>query len=157
MASWAGILEQAPELAARVRACFDGHKHKVMATLRADGSPRVSGTEMDFLVGEVWLGSMTGAAKARDLLRDPRVAIHCAPIDLKMVGGDAKLSGRAVEVTDPAEFAAFYAAAKHPLPTDPFHLFRLDIDEIVLTAVRGDFLVVESWRDGRGMRRIERK
>ena len=37
-----------PAFAARVRARFDAHKHKTIATLRADGSPRISGIEAEF-------------------------------------------------------------------------------------------------------------
>ena len=48
MASFADLEAAEPELAGRVRAAFDAHGHKVLATLRADGSPRVSGIEARF-------------------------------------------------------------------------------------------------------------
>jgi hypothetical protein len=133
-----------------------------MATLRADGSPRVSGTEVDFLLGEAWLGSMLGAVKAKDLLRDPRVAIHSAPIDLEMKVPDAKISGRAIAVENAAVFAAFHAARTQDggqVPEEAFHLFRLDIDEIACTSLGdpADHLVIESWSGDRGARRIERR
>ena len=76
MASWTEFSAAAPELAERVKQSFDAHKHKTMATLRKDGSPRISGTEVEFSDGELWLGSMPNALKAKDLLRDPRFAIH---------------------------------------------------------------------------------
>ena len=60
-------------MATAVQAVFDAHKHKTMATLRADGSPRISGTEAPIREGEVWLGAMPGSRKVADLLRDPRV------------------------------------------------------------------------------------
>ncbi len=63
----------------RRRRVLDQHQHKVIATLRRDGSPRVSGNELRFIDGEVWLGMMPGSVKALDLLRDPRVAVHGAP------------------------------------------------------------------------------
>ena len=116
MASWLEITAAAPELAAKVRSAFDAHKHKVIATVRADGSPRVSGTELDFLGGEAWLGSMPGALKARDLLRDPRLAIHCAPLDLELSTPDVKLAGRAVVVDDHALYEAARAAEGLPPP-----------------------------------------
>src|SRR4051812_42427274 len=105
MSTWNQICTEAPELSARVKAAFDAHKHKVMATLRADGSPRISGTELDFADGELWIGSMPGAMKARDLQRDPRFAIHSAPLDLTMQVPDVKIAGRAVELTDDGEKA----------------------------------------------------
>ena len=44
MPSWSEFEAAAPELAARVRVRLDAHVHKTLATLRADGSPRISGT-----------------------------------------------------------------------------------------------------------------
>ena len=106
MANWRVIEEAAPELAARARATLDAHKHKVLATLRRDGSPRISGIEATFEDGELWLGMMAGSRKALDLRRDPRLALHSAsvdpPDDPTSWPGDAKLAGRAVEVDDPA-------------------------------------------------------
>jgi hypothetical protein len=48
MTSFADLEAAEPELAGRVRAAFDAHGHEVLATLRADGSPRVSGIEARF-------------------------------------------------------------------------------------------------------------
>ena len=161
MATWGEVTTEAPDLAAAAQACFDAHVHKVIATLRRDGSPRVSGTEAVFWDGEVWLGMMPGSVKALDVLRDPRFALHSATVDPEMAGGDAKLSGRAVEVTDPATVEAFVAhrfGAEHAQqPQEPFHLFRADVTEIVRTTVQGDLLVVESWHEGVGQRRTERR
>jgi hypothetical protein len=146
----------APDLANRVQAQFDATLHKVMATLRGDGSPRVSGTEAKFRSGELWLGSMLDAMKARDLQRDPRVALHSAPVDPEMQGGDAKIAGRAIEVVD-ADVLASYAAAQDA-EIGPYHLFRVDVTEIVLTTVDQErqLLIVESWNTARGLRRTER-
>jgi len=158
--TWSEVQAAAPELAGRVQARFDAHLHKVMATLRADGSPRVSATEAQFRSGELWFGSMLGAVKARDLQRDPRVALHNAPVDEKMADGDAKISGRVIEVTDPDALAS-YAQGNTPegneAPPD-FHLFRVDVQEIVLTTVDQErqLLVVESWNTTRGLSRTER-
>src|SRR5215218_11225308 len=106
MANWSEVEAAAPELAARVRATMDAYKHKVLATLRRDGSPRVTGIEATFTDGELWLGMMPGSRKAMDLRRDPRLALHSAsldpPEDPTTWPGDAKLAGRAVEVDDPA-------------------------------------------------------
>ena len=72
MSSWSQFELEAPGLAERVRARLDAHVHKTIATLRRDGSPRISGTEIRFEDGEVWIGSMWQALKARDLQSDPR-------------------------------------------------------------------------------------
>ncbi|MFE5580738.1 pyridoxamine 5'-phosphate oxidase family protein [Kitasatospora sp. NPDC056531] len=148
MATWQDFEHEAPELAALVRARFEANKHHVLATLRRDGSPRVSGTEVDFIGADAWLGSMYQAVKARDLQRDARFALHAHPGDETMAGGDSKLSGRVVEVTDEDEIAAFSAELPEPPPT-PFHLFRLDLQQVVHTALEGDELLVHNWHPGR--------
>jgi hypothetical protein len=141
VARWSEVEQQAPELAAAARGFLDAGVHKTLATLRRDGSPRISGTELEFRDGDAWLGSMPGARKARDLQRDPRFALHSASADPPGWQGDAKLAGRAVEVTQPDS-----------------HLFRLDVTElsVVRLAESGDRLVVESWHEGRGLTRVER-
>ena len=106
VATWQEFSEQAPELAARVFERFEAHRHKTMATIRADGSPRICGTEVPIKLGEVWLGGMTGNRRFADLRRDPRVAIHSASEDPDVWTGDAKIAGRAVEVTDGATKAS---------------------------------------------------
>ena len=158
MSSWAQVVIAAPDLASKVRTVLDAHKHKVLATLKADGSPRVSGTELDFRIGEAWMGSMSGALKARDLLRDPRLAIHCAPLDTEMTTGDVKLAGRAILVSDHAPYLAAHAAeATAPSSPDSFSLFRIDVSDIVCTSVVGDHLLIEAWSETRGAWSFDRK
>jgi hypothetical protein len=79
MARWSEVEAEASELAALARGFFDAHKHKTLATLRRDGSPRISGTELEFVRGELWFGSMWRAVKALDLRRDPRLPFTAAP------------------------------------------------------------------------------
>jgi hypothetical protein len=153
-ATWQQFAAEAPELAAAVRARLEATKHHVLATLRRDGSPRVSGTEVTFFGSDLLVGSMWGAMKARDLQRDGRFALHANPGDGSMEGGDAKLAGRAVEVTDPDELRAFTKAEE---PPEPYHLFRLRLDLAVLTTVEGDRLVIQRWRPGGPPRRTERR
>jgi hypothetical protein len=147
MVTWKDVHSEAPEFARRVEQALRRNKHMTMATLRVDGGPRISGTELEISDGELWLGSMAQARKARDLLRDPRVAIHGPtadpPDDPKLWLGEAKLSGRAEEVPH----------------DDPSHRFRIDIDEVVLTHLNdaGDRLVIESWHPGRGVEVVERE
>jgi hypothetical protein len=151
MTAWRDVEEAAPEFAARVRKLFDAHKHKTIATLRADGAPRISGIEAEFADGELTFGSMTGARKGADLHRDPRFALHGPSVDPPEGNpagwaGDAKISGRAF----PAGSVGGDADGE---------LFRADIDEIVFTGLNAEAtkLVVESWTPGRGLRRVERE
>ena len=146
MTTWSEVEAAAPELAAAVRACFERGKHKTMATLRADGSPRISGIENEFAGGELTFGMMPGSLKLADVRRDPRVALHSPsvdpPEDPSAWPGEAKVSGRAVPGPPAEEGAAF----------------ALDVTEVVLTRINaaGDRLVIESWRPGGQVRRVER-
>ncbi|MFD0276015.1 pyridoxamine 5'-phosphate oxidase family protein [Kitasatospora sp. NPDC127111] len=155
MATWQDFEHEAPDLAPAVRARFEANKHHVLATLRKDGSPRVSGTEVEFIGADLTLGSMFGAVKARDLQRDGRFALHAHPGDETMEGGDSKVSGRAVEITDQAELAGYEADLPEP-PPGPYHAFRLDLEQVVHTAVEGEHLVITSWHPGKPVERIQR-
>jgi hypothetical protein len=153
---WAAFEADAPEFARRVRQRFEAHLHHVLATLRADGAPRVSGTEVRLLDGEMLLGCMPGSVKGRDLRRDGRCALHANPGDSTMTGGDAKVSAVAVEVTAAATLDRF--RDQSGAPPGPFELYRLGLRDVVLTSVHpdGDRLVIERWAPGDGMRRSER-
>ena len=164
MASWAELEAEAPEFACRVRERLDAGTHKTIATLRRDGSPRISGTEADFVAGDLWFGSMSGAMKARDLQRDPRFALHSASADPSEWEGDAKVAGTVEEITDPERFQEFRrrqaAEAGEDEPKGPaeYHLFRAEITEAVLIGLNPERtkMVIEHWHEGRGIDRLER-
>jgi hypothetical protein len=149
MVSWKDVEDAEPELAARVRRIFDAGENKVIATLRADGSPRVSGIEAQFVDGELTFGSMAGARKGADLARDPRFAMHGPspdpPEDKTAWVGDAKISGRAVPLQPDSG----------PTESDQY---RADIAEVVVTRLNEavTMLVIEVWRPDGGLRRVER-
>ncbi|MEU6742739.1 pyridoxamine 5'-phosphate oxidase family protein [Streptosporangium sandarakinum] len=162
MATWRDVAESAPEFAARVRESFESHKHKTIATLRKDGSPRVSGIEAYIVGDELWFGSMPGAMKARDLQRDPRFALHGPPIllnadDPATSSGDTKLSGFAVEVTDRDQITPMLSARGYgPDAFSESHFFKADIREVVLTQIEGSAMVMDLWRPGRRLQRLKR-
>jgi hypothetical protein len=160
MPSWDQIVREAPELAAAVHARFDANRHKVLGTLRADGSPRLSGIEVTFRDGELWLGMMPDSLKAHDLRRDPRLALHSATVDPELVEGDARISGRAVEATEPGAMTALVEDdARHEDGAPAGHVFRVDVTELMLIKIGdpADHLVIESWHEGRGVERVERR
>jgi len=150
MTAWSEVERAEPELALRVRALFDAHRHKTIATIRADGSPRISGIEAVFEDGELTFGSMPRARKGADLRRDPRFALHSATTD-PVEGseadwpGEAKISGRAI---------ARGQAADGP----DGDMFRADVAEVVHTHLdeKATMLVVEWWTPEHGLRRVER-
>ena len=148
MASWNDVEKDAPDLAERVQARFTSAKHHTLATLRRDGAPRISGTEIVFNLGEAWLGSMSGARKAQDLQRDPRFALHSSTADETLGDGDARIGGTRRGGDRPGRDRP--RLRQHRDAAEPMHLFRLDITELVLIRVQGDDLVVDSWRPGHG-------
>ena len=126
MPSWSTFEHSAPALAAEVRRHREAHTHKTLATIRSDGSPRLSGTESEIVEGELWIGSMWQARKAHDLQRDPRYALHSGSDDPPGWSGDAKVAGVAEEITDSERVAAINGGKA---PPGPSHLFRLDVRE----------------------------
>lgn len=156
-ASWSVLVESEPGFAADVQRRFDKYVHKVIATLRKDGSPRVSGIEAEFRDGELWLGMMPGSLKAKDLRRDPRMALHSGtedPGETPAPGTlfDAKVSGLAVEV---------YGDDGRPgqAPNGEPHRFRVEVAEVVLVALGdpADHLLIRTWTPGRGLRQVRRR
>jgi hypothetical protein len=153
MPSWSDFEAAAPELAARVRLRLDAHTHKTLATLRSDGSPRISGTESQFVDGELWIGSMPNARKALDLRRDPRFALHSGSDDPPGWAGDAKLAGVVEEITDPDRVREINGG-EHT----GSHLFRLDLREVSTVGLDDarSHLVIDVWTPERGVRTIKR-
>ncbi|GAA1630945.1 pyridoxamine 5'-phosphate oxidase family protein [Actinoplanes couchii] len=152
MARWEEIEREAPEFAARVRALFEAGTNKTIATLRRDGSPRISASEAEFIGGEITFGMMPDSLKLKDVRRDPRLAMHSPtleppPGDPSAGPGDAKLSGRAIETPPPPNTPHVGAG-----------FFKIDLEEVVLTYVGtpADHLVIESWHQGKGHRRRTR-
>ena len=156
MASWSEFAAAAPALAERVQERFDAHKHKTMATLRKDGSPRISGTECQFEDGELWIGSMWKAVKALDLQRDPRFAIHSATVDPEAPDwSEAKIAGTAHEIVDTDEVKRRNGEAANDGQS---HSFRLDLTEVSAVYLNPEKtkLVIEVWTPEKGVRTIER-
>lgn len=150
--SWGEFEDQQPAMAAVVRRCFDARRHKTIATIRADGSPRISGIECSFDDGRMTFGSMPKSRKLDDLHRDPRFALH-SPTEDPIEGaesswrGEAKVSG--------------YAIPHGAIDGDGApegELFVADVTEVVFvhldaTATR---LIVDWWTPDGGPRRVER-
>jgi Pyridoxamine 5'-phosphate oxidase len=151
MTAWRDVERAEPEFAQRVRRLFDRGRHKTIATLRADGSPRISGIEAAFEDGELTFGSMPDSRKGADLRRDPRFALHSATVDPvdgseAQWPGEAKISGRAISVGPTTE-------------APDGDLFHADIAEVVHTHLNDNAtrLVVEWWTPAHGLRKVERE
>ena len=156
MARWSEIEAEAPELSAPALELLLAHKHLTLATLRKDGSPRISGSEIIVAEGELWFGSMPNAVKALDLQRDSRFAIHSGSKDPgDGWKGDAKFAGRAEEIEEDERKRAIVGGNA---PPGPLHLFRCDVTELVVVRLGepADHLVIEAWHEGRGVSRLRR-
>jgi hypothetical protein len=160
MASWSEVVARAPGLADRVEQILRARKHHTLATVRRDGSPRVSGSEVEVADGELWIGSMAGARKGEDLRRDPRGALHALSDDPPEGEpaawlGDAKIAFTAVLV-DGASGGGPEGGSPPPDPTAD--RFRLDVHEVshVCLAPDASRLLISAWSLADGVRTIER-
>jgi len=155
MPSWSVIEQSEPDFAGRVLRLFDAGRHKTIATLRLDGSPRISGIECEFNGGQLRFASMSDARKLADLKRDPRFALHGPtfhPEEGREVEwpGEAKIAGSVVSVEA--------TTGEGDVDRDG-EAFTADIGEVVITRLSDDGtkLVVESWTPERGLHSFERE
>ncbi len=141
---WSRFRDEAEDLAARVEDRFAANLHHVIGTIRADGTPRLSGTEVAIAEGEVTIGMMSGSRKLADVQRDRRIEIHSAPLEDDLAQGDAKLAGLltgATRIAQPAEGVSF----------------RLAITRASLLRVDGNELLFTVWEPGEEVRSIRRR
>ena len=143
-ARWATFADAEPRLAERVRERFAANLHHIIGTVRTDGSPRLSGTEVVIGATAVTLGMMAGSRKLEDVRRDPRVEVHSAPLEDDLARGDAKLTGRLLEGAQPP--------AGHPDAGS----FELLLERVSLVRVADDQLIITTWDPARGRRERRR-
>lgn len=166
MTTWNDALAAEPDLVGRAHAVLTSTTNCVLGTLRADGSPRLSGIDPFVHDGELWLGSMPGARKGADLRRDPRVALHAIPWESRRPkdgvddpgAADAKVTGRAIlaDAERTAAVMAWFADERgmdEPMEGD---LFTIDVASVVVISVADDLLVIDRWTPGEGRHTIRR-
>lgn len=109
MVAWSEFAAEAPHIAEIFQRRHKATGHLCMlATIRADGSPRISPMEPGIFEGRLVLVGMPGTTKYRDLARDPRFCLHTATVDPWLADGDAKVWGVAQNVQD-RDFHARFA------------------------------------------------
>ena len=154
---WGEFAGACPEIADRAAERFRGRELCMLGTLRADGSPRISPCELDFVGGELILGMMWQSRKARDLLRDPRCVLHSCATDRMGTEGDAKIYGDAVDVQDPELRQAYREAVKARIdwaPDEPhFHAFAIDVHSAGFITFAEPRIVL-TWDHERGIRTL---
>jgi len=92
---------------------MEASRYSLLATIRADGFPRISGVVAHFGDGRLRLAMRTSAAMAADLRREPRIAFHSGPVEGEGPLMDAKLQGTAAEETDPRIVERFLDSLPH--------------------------------------------
>lgn len=154
---WAEFEKAAPELAQLGRAKFEREEVAFIGTLRRDGSPRISPCEPDIANGCLYFGMMWQSTKALDLLRDPRCAVHGLIQDRFGKGGEFKLQGRAIEITDLDERALYRQAIFQRIgwaPGEPnYHLFAIDIHSAASFIYEEDGRQITIWREGEAVQK----
>jgi hypothetical protein len=154
--TWADFEREAPDLAAAVHRRLTATLHSILGTLRADGAPRLTGLEVHFGEGQLWLAMMPDSRKADDLRRDPRFALHSAP-DVELLDGDAKVGGRAELVTEGDVIARFVDRLPMELPSSGMALFRAELTDASLARIEDDFMVIDVWHPGEPVRHVRRQ
>lgn len=127
----------------------------LVATIRRDGTPRLSPIEPLVLDGNFWLAMLWGSHKAADLARDHRVLVHSIVTSRDGRLGELKLRGRAEPVDDEDTQRRYAEAAAAELgwraQVGRFHLLRVEIDDVSYLRyddATGDQYVVR-WPDSR--------
>ena len=138
--NWLELAGAQPRLAGLGRERLLDRGVVLVATIRADGAPRLSPVESFILDGVLWLCMLWGSTKAADLQRDPRILVHSVITSRDGGEGEFKIRGRALAEHDAGVQRRYAAAVAAALGWDPepgrFHLFAVDIGQV--TFIRYD-------------------
>lgn len=133
---WSDIEHTQPRLARLAQQGLIEPGVVLVATIRHDGTPRLSPVEPYVLDGDLWLSMMWQSTKARDLLRDPRILVHSVITSRDGTEGELKIRGTARAENDPAVQRRYADAVAASLGWNPqpgrFHLFAVDIGQVTV-------------------------
>ncbi len=137
---WSEMELAQPGLARLGRLRLLGPGVLLVATIRGDGTPRVSPVEPFVLDGVLWLSMLWQSRKAADLARDPRILVHSVVTGRDGGEGEFKIRGTARAEPDLAMQRRYAEAVAGSLGWSPepgrFHLFAAGISEV--TFIRYD-------------------
>jgi hypothetical protein len=162
MRTFAELERLAPEIAGPIHDRLRTTGIGLLGTIRRDGSPRVSPIEVALQEGRLYVGMMPGSQKARDVERDPRVALLTPVRDREDVTGEGKLFGRVERIADSARADDVLMAAAAEAGFDPeavrgSPVFELLVDGAAWQRVEEDAWTTISWRDGEAVRHRRRE
>jgi hypothetical protein len=154
MATWSEFAGAAPRISSIfIRRHAATRNLCMLATLRADGSPRISPMEPRIFEGELVLVGMPGTTKFHDLDRDPRFCLHTATVDTEVADGDAKLWGQVHDLQDEALHQRFAVDLFADIGLDlrgqkfaPFYV--VDVTSASSVEVGGGHLDITIWKPG---------
>ena len=137
---WSELERRQPTLAGLGRRRLLGPGVVLVATIRGDGTPRLSPVEPFVLDGILWLSMLWHSRKAADLQRDPRILVHSVITSRDGGEGEFKIRGTARAEGGETVQARYAAAVGASLGWTPepgrFHLFAVGIAEV--TFIRYD-------------------
>ena len=145
MATWKTFSAATPELAtfgAQRLANESGVAY--LATVRADGSPRVHPVTPIVSENSLFLFMEGTSPKSNDLRRDGRYALHCAVEDMDGGAGEFVVSGKAVLVNDEQIRAQAIQAAGYA-PKERYILFELMIEASSSTVYSEHGILRQQW------------
>ena len=157
--TWRDLEAAAPELAELGRACLERVGVAMLGTLRADGSPRLATVEPHIVGEQLVVGVMPWSAKARDLARDPRCALHSIVSGPDTGESELEVRGLAIEIFHPDDVrAAAPSAWWAERSPDEALLFAVDVVEaaVVLWDTDRGLMTVRQWSSQTGLRLRER-
>jgi hypothetical protein len=162
MSTYAQFEAAAPTIAEPIRQRLEEAGLTFLATIRRDGSPRISPVEVEFIDGRLYYGSMPEARKVHDIARDPRCSLITPIVDKKDMRGEGKLFAEARLVTDLAEAERVLRTSAEGNEMDPEALLGSPVYEVVVHGaswqyVENDAWTTRSWKEGDQVRTRVRK
>jgi hypothetical protein len=151
MSDWKQLSLEAPDLATPGRALWQEHGLMYLATVRADGSPRLHPVAPILAGGGIYVAIADQSPKWQDLRREARCVLHALPGSRD---DEFVLRCRALEA--PGSLQRLRAAARHVIHDDD-HIFEFDIEMADLgwwehVGQPGTYSVRLRWTPGAGVR-----
>lgn len=145
--AWTDFAAAEPELAAfgeRRLTCRVAY----LATVRADGSPRIHPVTPHVGDGRLFVYMEPSSPKVGDLRRDGRFALHCTVEDTSGGEGEFIVWGYATLVDDADLRARLFAIAREEgfHPKDRYVVFEFGIGSVLSTTYEHDQPVRRSWK-----------